>query len=277
MNPSVPMAAYLRVPRHGGPAIAVCALIGLFVGTAVLLAQPAVFRATVTVFVADVPIMVAAPGQGTPKWITVDTEARRVTQESVLARIARATGDPDPVNRLEVGAVPGTKVLTIGYRSWSAAQAAIGVRAAASGYLAARQTFLTQRQTAALAALTGNVDRLTTELAATPKTAAGKGARQQLYNRIGQLQTAMVNSVNLSDYPGEELRGPVVTPDGDANRPIAPASGVVLGGLVGIGLARRRTDRIGSTADAPVAEPPALLPNGPFGTTETAPRKARKR
>ncbi|GAA1688016.1 hypothetical protein GCM10009765_41860 [Fodinicola feengrottensis] len=242
MNPSVPVADYLRISRRGGAVVLGGALAGLLVGAAVLLAQPATFRATVTVFVADAPVTVAPPGDGTPKWITVDTEARRVTQTGVLAGIIRATGDPDPADRLEVGAVPGTKVLTIGYRSGSASGASAGVRAAATGYLAARQAFLSQRQTTAIAGLGGNVDRLTVELAATPKTPAGKAARQQLYNRIGQLQTAMVNSANLSAYPGEELRGPQVSADGDANRPTAPASGAVLGALVGLGLARRRTD-----------------------------------
>jgi hypothetical protein len=142
--------------------------------------------------------------------------------------------------------------MTIGYRSSSAELAAAGAATAASGYLTARKTFLLQRRSAVLAALAGNVDRLTTQLAQTPKnsTPDGKAARQQLYNRVGQLQTAMVNSTNLSVFPGNVLRGPAVMPYGDANRPVAPASGAVLGGLVGIGLARRRTDRIGSVTDS---------------------------
>ncbi|WP_163511445.1 hypothetical protein [Fodinicola acaciae] len=233
------LAAYLRIPRRGWAAIGGCALIGLLAGVAVLLGQPASFRATVPILVADQPVAVVAPGQGTAKWITVDTEARRVTSEDVLAEISRATGDGDPLAHLDLGAVPGTKVLTIGYRSGSAAQAVAGVSAAVKGYLTARTDFLLARRSAAVAALSGNVDRLVAELGDTPKNAAGKAARQQLYRRIGELQTAMVNSANLGVYAGDALRTPSVAAEGTANRPVPLVSGAVLGALAGLWFARR--------------------------------------
>ncbi|WP_163569553.1 hypothetical protein [Fodinicola feengrottensis] len=184
----------------------------------------------------------APPGDGTPKWITVDTEARRVTQTGVLAGIIRATGDPDPADRLEVGRGAGHE----------GSHHRLPVRFGQRG-----QRWRTSRghrifgRSAGISQSTANHRDRRTGWQCRPahrrtrrdsQDAGRKSGPQQLYNRIGQLQTAMVNSANLSAYPGEELRGPQVSADGDANRPTAPASGAVLGALVGLGLARRRTD-----------------------------------
>jgi hypothetical protein len=115
------------VRRHVAVLLALT-LLGALVGWAVAAARPDRYVASVNV------LMLGAAEQQpeVARTQTMDTLARLVWSQDVVDAVANATGvdDTDVVDRLDVGALPLSRVLVVRFTGDTAAQAAQGAEAA---------------------------------------------------------------------------------------------------------------------------------------------------
>lgn len=247
---AVPLGDRLRTVRRAWWLVAGGALVGGVLGVQVVLAHPPLHRASVSVLVADAPVALSGADNPVTKRFTMDTEAARVRSAPVQGAVALALGDGAVPDGLSVAAVPNTKTLTISYRGRSDADAVRGATVAADAYLEVRSQALARRREARVSATEGEIADLTRRLDGTGldrdpgARAAVRAQRRTLIRQIASARSTVITVGNASVYPGQVLRKAEVAPATRRNPTVPPAGGIVVGGLLGLVVARLRPRRI---------------------------------
>jgi capsular polysaccharide biosynthesis protein len=176
----------------------------------------------------------------------------------VLDAVKQATHLSAPVavlqNRLTIDAPPNTRVLTVSFTARHSSKARIGAQAAADAYLALRARLVAQRRTVDLAAIDDQITALQTSLAsaAAKRNTGGRTDRlvadiavSSIIDKIRSLGRLATTIRSTPDDPGTVLRPAaesLVRPR--TSRQIPLASGLLVGLLAGLVVARIRPERI---------------------------------
>lgn len=136
-SPSVTVGEFFRLVRRHAVALVVATLIGAALGAAFQLGRPATFTASESVLL---PSDRSTSSNEPP--VTIDTDAQLVTSDPVLKAVSAATGGTSThaqvAARLDVTAIPNTRILHIAYTAASPDQALRGVQAATREFLGLR-------------------------------------------------------------------------------------------------------------------------------------------
>jgi hypothetical protein len=252
----VPLGDHFRTALRSFSAMLVFGLIGASTGVFIVQQRKPLREATVSVLIAAAPVAIATVFDTGPKRLTIDTEAQRVTSARVLAPVARETGDSDPEAHIQLTAYPNTTILKITYISTNGAVAYSGAATAAHEFLAARAAALTARRTERGAVLRRQLTQLQTELqhafqlAPNSSKSSTRLRRHAIDKQLIIRQAALRRVEYSSVLPGEIVRRAPATPGNRPNATVPPVSGLLLGGLLGLLIARGRKPRVLSRRDA---------------------------
>jgi capsular polysaccharide biosynthesis protein len=264
----VSLSAYPAfVRRHFGLLI-VCIVLGALVGVAA--------GKQLTAYVGSASVVVPPTSlepQGLPDestrrisekdTLTPDTEAQLVRSTTVLNAVKAATHLSAPVavliGRLTIDAPPNTRVLTLSFMARHKSKARIGAQAAAEAYLASRARLVAQRRVVDLAAIDDQITALRSDLsdAAAKRNTGGRTDRlvadiavTTTADRIRSLERLATGIRATPVDPGRVLRPAAeskVRPR--TSRQIPLTSGLLLGLLAGLVVARLRPERITTAND----------------------------
>lgn len=255
----IPLADHVRRLGLIWRPVALGALAGAAIGLLNVVATPPVYRSTTSVLVADAPTFLADRANANPKRFSMDTEAQRVMSARILDSVARAVGDPAPVDHLAVTATPNTKILRITYRSRGEGAAARGAERAAAAYLRARSQALETRRDDRVEAMNQELRTLNDRLDATAASGAAASAqrvrRVAISRRIADRQAEIRAVEATSVYPGEIVRRRESYPGQRHNKSVPVTGGLALGGLLGAAVAGLRAARLRAPGDVTRAVP----------------------
>lgn len=249
---AVPIGDLVRTVRRALPVLIVCGLIGAALGLVLVSRSPVVYTATSTVLVADAPMFLIQVGAPGAKRYTMDTEAARMVSAPVVEAARRVTGDADAAERVDIAAVPTTKVLKVTYSSTDAAAAGQAASAMTAAYLQARQAALEARRQQRIDLIGKQLATLNDRLEATLKspTAAQAVTQRALRASIAReiaVRRAESRRVGASSvYPGQILRSTGTTVAQRPNPLVPAARGLAFGVLAGAALAALGASRLGS-------------------------------
>lgn len=265
------LSDYVSLVRRRWGWIAICAVLGVLLGSVFLVLADRTYASQARVLVQETGTESVSVGERTNSGINLDTEAQLVTSEPVATRAAKILGtDLSPVSlatRVTVTVPANTTVMVLSFRAPTAEEAQRGAAAFAEAYLAKREddaNSTLQREISRLEDLVANVsdDVRTTnvQLARLPRGIDSasqrsflKARRAALTSRLSSYNTALAPLVGAVVRAGEVI--------GEAQEPLTPIdpnpllvlpSGLMGGLLLGLGFAavRERLDqRIHSGAD----------------------------
>lgn len=235
------------VSRHI-PVVALSAAIGTGLGLAAHAALGTSAEATQRILV-PASELVAVPGS---RPLTLDAEALLSTSEPVIRAVSDGLGvAPNSVRAaLTIGAEPNTRIMLITYEGDSPEDALLGAETAATAYLQERQRLLS-------AAATSIEERYSQrradldEIYRHTNSLAASSPRSPLWETVTQVRRDSSQAgeilLNVGDAAvGHSISSPTLGPTGDVLT-VRLASGLAIGGLLGIPLARSvdRHQRLG--------------------------------
>ena len=245
---------YLELLRRQWLPILICLVLGLVLALAYLQFAPREYRSQTSVLVTE-----TTPGGGTERVATInlDTEAQLVTATQTVGAAAEALGVPaDEAGQLTVrvgvSVPPNTEILDIAFTGSTAAEAQRGSLAFAEAYLAQRANTAQEALDAEYDALQARIDAVNTQLAEVLETAGGQAAGSPERARSDETAAGLYSQLATLSSNQNRVRSETVTPGKIVTQPqlpdspsspdplIALAAGVLLGLVVGAGLAARR-------------------------------------
>ena len=229
---SDPVLAEMR-SRRGLTLIALGALLGLGLGTAVLVTAPKNIEATVVLELTTAAPQVNISSVGArPDAVTIDTDAQIVTSDAVVNEVAQATGDDTSVVRanLAVSARPLTQVMIIQYTTDTASGAVDGATSAAQSFLAEREQLIVTPVRNYLEAIVSQ-DALA--------SAEGRPISQpadDIWALEARRQAALVSQMGVQGA-GEIVESARITATSNrADAPVPVVTGAGVGALLGLAL-----------------------------------------
>lgn len=229
----------LKVVRRSAKPAMVAALVLVGAGIAATVLSHGRYFATADVLIANAPGYVSADRAVVPRIISIDTEAARAKSDAVMTDLSLRTGDPDPLSSATVSAYPLTKVMRLTYSADTRAEAQAGANAWAESYVANRVAFLRERTDAVL---NGLDSAGVSELAQEGLLASGQRARRA-WAVTQANHDARVGAVLMgTPVSASVIRESQAAEREHINTTVWPASGLVVGALLGLAYAMRRTD-----------------------------------
>lgn len=249
---------HLRFLRRHRALVEASVALGLVVGVAVSLAQPATWSSTASVALSPVPVYVKISSEDlVPPEVSIDTDAQLLGSPQVMGAIARELGiDPeDAGDHLAVSASPQTHVLHLTVSGPSAASAQAATASAVKAFVTLRGEVL-----GALAE--DQVQALRLALGARERELADVRGRRlvldddELMQEVVDLQTALDELEDARTQPADVIDPADLARTVDyPNREVPVVSGAGLGLLAGLLLGAAR-DRVGTRS-------PPRRPRGP--------------
>jgi uncharacterized protein involved in exopolysaccharide biosynthesis len=145
-GPGLPLwSDYTSFVRRHRVVVAVLVALGLLVGIAWGMMQPATYSATASVTLAQVPAYVMrSTNELVPPEVSIDTDAQLLRNPQVLRAVAEALDlDPESASdRLSVTASPNSRVLHVTVSATSARRAAYAANAAVTAFVHVRRRSL---------------------------------------------------------------------------------------------------------------------------------------
>lgn len=235
--------------------IGVLVVVGALAGGAVAALEPSTSTARRYVLLSPVPVHAAVDDEGAaPREITIDTEASMVFSERAVRIALRWAGEPpdtDLRSLVRVGAVPNTRVLTIGVSDRDPQRADRLVDAITAAYLRVRDGYLDSRRAQVLQDLRRELVVAGSEVLADDPSVDATTPEGVEHRR--ELQAAVEQLTAMPTVAGEVLRDEGPKPD-RADPEVPVVSGAFLGFAVAVALAawresphRRRSRRRGRT------------------------------
>ncbi len=248
------LSDYFLLLRRQWLIVLLCLALGIGAALAYLQLAPKEYRSTTSVLVTEMQTDSSSTRGST---INLDTEAQLVTSTQTVARAAEALGISagEISDRVGVSVPPNTEILDISYVGPTAAQAKNGSRAFADAYLAQREAngqSVLERQAETLQE---RIDAVQADLDAAEKRADGldanspeRGRAEDEASRLSQQLSTLASNQNRLETetltPGDIITEPRLPSSPSSPDPLsALAAGVVLGLLLGVGLAALRHRR----------------------------------
>lgn len=263
------LSDYLVPLRRHWLAMLLCLLLGLGLSLAYLQLAPHEYTASASVLVTGIPSDDAASTTTRAGAINLDTEAQLVTSTQTVDEVAKALHVSSDTathmkSNVSVSVPPNTEILEITYVAPTPHGAVQGALAFANAYLAQRtaagQAYLAAQDKALQAQITALNAQLAPLVAAaanlSPTSEDRARADAQINSLDAQLATLTTqdNQIkSMSVEAGRIVTQPTTpTSPSSPNKLVALAAGIVLGLLMGIGLAtfrHRADDRIRTPED----------------------------
>jgi Mrp family chromosome partitioning ATPase/capsular polysaccharide biosynthesis protein len=253
---------YFVMLRRQWPVVLLCLALGIGAALAYLHWAPKEYRSTTSVLVTAMETDSSSERGAT---INLDTEAQLVTSTQTVSRAADALGISagTAADRISVSVPPNTEILDLTYVGGTAGDAQEGSRAFADAYLAQREANAQAILDNQADALQSRIDAVQKQLDAADKEAAdlpeNSGARARAEDEASrldqQLSTLESNQARLRTEtltPGNVVTEPRLPSSPSSPDPlITIAAGVLLGALLGLGVAalRDRADDVIRTPD----------------------------
>ena len=266
-NTTVRLGDYFILLRRQWLVVLLCLVLGLGAALAYLQWAPKEYRSTTSVLVTAMQTDSTA-AVDTRVVINLDTEAQLVTSTETVALATENLGLPPTearvtADRVGVSVPPNTEILDVTYVGSTAAEAQRGSLAFAEAYLEQRratgESILANQETALqerIDVVTGELNRVLQEAARLPEDSAARARADDQASRLStQLSTLSSNQNRIrseSLTPGRIVAEPRLPSSPSSPDPlIAVAAGLLLGALLGVGIAalRHRADDLIRTPD----------------------------
>jgi capsular polysaccharide biosynthesis protein/Mrp family chromosome partitioning ATPase len=251
---------YFQLVRRHWFVVLLSLILGVGLAVAYLKVAPREYQATTSVLVEATNPDASATDRAA---INLDTEAQLVTSTETVAAAAKtlhasATDASKLTDNVSVTVPPNTEILDITYTGTSAKGAVAGSAAFAQAYLDQRKAAAEAVISAEKKSLQDRITSITTSLNAALKTAAGltpgsadraraDSAASQLNGQLSSLNSQLLKVNTETVTPGEVVTQ-ARTPDSPSspNKLIALAAGILLGLVLGVGVAalRHRADDV---------------------------------
>ncbi|MGH8834882.1 MAG: hypothetical protein ACRDWG_07790 [Actinomycetes bacterium] len=238
MNRTPPLALgwYRGFARRYLFVIADCALIGILVTVGILLLSPLSYRGTVTVVLSAMPAATEDP-ESAGRSLAIDIDAQIASSSTVLQAAAAQTdfpGGADALARsLRLTALPNAHALLVRVSSGDRAKAMAAAQAISLKLLTVRGQTLDTRLRAHRVALRLQIAMLSARLAAPLLDEQ----REQISQALSNLQQSLAELKAQSSSPGFVTGPPTGSRSARPGLQAKLASGAMLGGLLGVGLA----------------------------------------
>ena len=242
----VPLSWYRSLARRHLLLITAAVLVGLLAGAAVAVSRGRIYTAAVEVIASKAPLGIPAEGPQPSKGLlppTVDTEAQLLQSAAVLRPAARSLGGghtpADLRKAMEIIVPQGTRALVLSYRARSARKASLGAVEIAQHYVALQSRLNRAQRRGERLQLESSLGRLLRS-----ERAAGNGrlvtslerhAVRSVATALATLRTTPPQPAQLASASSVQVSRP--------NATIPPASGALLGLLLGVSLALLAQER----------------------------------
>lgn len=242
--------------------------LGLLLGYAWSLTQPASFSASASVALVPVPMYVtSSTTEVLPPAVSIDTDAQLLQSPRVLGAIADVLGTDEATagRRLAISASPNSHVLNVAVSAGSPAKAAAAANAAISAFVQVRRHALgalKQDQLSQLRLLIADQERLLSKTMVVDATSI-------VFTQVLDLQTRLQELEDARSQPAE-IVSPAVAPRraSHANTEVPAVSGAMLGLLLGWLLGATRDLTAAARIRVRAASP--LIVSNPFGDLHDA-------
>ncbi|WP_344689426.1 hypothetical protein [Blastococcus jejuensis] len=256
---------YVDLVRRQWVPVLLCLMLGVGAAIAYLQLTPREYRSTTSVLVTAIDDVSGGSGRTTS--INLDTEAQLVTATGTVADAAERLGVPDEARSLAgqvaVSVPPNTEILDIAFTGGTPEEAQQGSLAFAEAYLSQRQETAEDALQAERELLQARIDAVGSQLSDVLEASAALPADSPTRNRLDSQATSLNNQLANLSAQQNEIESTAVRPGVIVNEPplpsspsspnalVAIAAGVLMGLLLGLGVAalRYRADDVIRTSD----------------------------